>query len=39
MAARKNLQQLANSLIGEKPKLPINIDKIIKTARNKISAL
>lgn len=30
MASRKNLQQIANSLIGENAKLPINIDKIIK---------
>lgn len=30
MATRRHLQQLANSLIGDNPKLPINIDKIIK---------
>lgn len=31
MATRKHLQQIANSLIGDNPKLPINIDKIIKS--------
>lgn len=31
MATRRHLQQLANSLIGDNPKLPINIDKIIKS--------
>lgn len=30
MATRKYLQQLANSLIGDNPRPPINIDKIIK---------
>jgi Zn-dependent peptidase ImmA (M78 family) len=30
MATRKHLQQIANALIGEHAKLPINIDKIIK---------
>lgn len=31
MASRKYLQQLANSLIGDNPRLPINIDKVIKS--------
>lgn len=30
MTSRKNIQQIANSLIGEGAKPPINIDKIIK---------
>lgn len=30
MASRRHIQQLAYSLIGENPRLPINIDKIIK---------
>lgn len=36
MASRKQIQQIANSLIGDRPKLPIDIDKIIKSQGIKI---
>jgi len=36
MAIRRHLQQLANALIGDNPKLPINIDKIIKSQSLKL---
>lgn len=36
MASRKRIQQLANSLIGENPKLPIQIKDIIKSQGIKI---
>lgn len=31
MASRRHIQQVADSLLGDDPKLPINIDKIIKS--------